>query len=241
LRPQAFAYYHEEQKFPVTECRSYIVQKTVILDFDGVILESVSVKTEAFRSLFSFAPDHMDEIVQFHIENGGMSRFDKFRHIYTTILKEDPPQDKFDALSCRFSELVEEAVANTSFVNGAPEFLEFASKRFSLYIVSATPEDELKRIVARIGIEGFFQGICGSPLKKKVHIERIVQENNLNRRDVLFVGDAANDWEAAQQCGIRFIGRTMCGDPDRFANLPGVETKITDLWDLKNYLESLSC
>ena len=53
----------------------------IILDFDGVILESVSVKTEAFRTLFSFVPKHVDEIVQFHIDNGGMSRFDKFRYI----------------------------------------------------------------------------------------------------------------------------------------------------------------
>ena len=49
----------------------------IILDFDGVILESVSVKTEAFRTLFSFAPEYVEEIVQFHKDNGGMSRFDQ--------------------------------------------------------------------------------------------------------------------------------------------------------------------
>lgn len=42
----------------------------IILDFDGVILESVEVKTEAFRRLFSFAPGHVEEIVNFHRENG---------------------------------------------------------------------------------------------------------------------------------------------------------------------------
>ena len=55
---------------------------SIIFDFDGVILESVSVKTAAFRQLFSFAPEHVDEIVQYHLDNGGMSRFDKFRYIY---------------------------------------------------------------------------------------------------------------------------------------------------------------
>ena len=44
--------------------------KAIILDFDGVILESVSVKTEAFRKLFSNKPDYVDEIVEFHIKNG---------------------------------------------------------------------------------------------------------------------------------------------------------------------------
>ena len=59
----------------------------IILDFDGVILESVSVKTEAFRTLFSFAPEYVEEIVKFHKDNGGMSRFDKFRYIFDHILK----------------------------------------------------------------------------------------------------------------------------------------------------------
>jgi beta-phosphoglucomutase-like phosphatase (HAD superfamily) len=68
----------------------------IILDFDGVILESVSIKTEAFRSLFSFAPEHVDRIVQFHKDNGGMSRFDKFWHIYNTILHDDLSEQQFD-------------------------------------------------------------------------------------------------------------------------------------------------
>jgi HAD superfamily hydrolase (TIGR01549 family) len=217
------------------------VGSLIILDFDGVILESVSVKTDAFRRLFSFSPDHVDEIVQFHIDNGGMSRYDKFRHIYAKILREDLPQEKFEALSDRFSELVEEAVARAPFVDGAPEFLDYASERFPLYIVSATPEDELKRIVARKGIDRFFTTICGSPAKKKEHIERILKEKRLDCQEVLFVGDAPNDWEAARQCGIRFIGRIKPGDPDRFARLPDVEKKIADLRDLKTYLETLPC
>jgi beta-phosphoglucomutase-like phosphatase (HAD superfamily) len=55
--------------------------ETIIFDFDGVILESVTVKTEAFRELFSSEPDCPDEIVEFHKRNGGMSRYDKFRHV----------------------------------------------------------------------------------------------------------------------------------------------------------------
>lgn len=213
----------------------------IILDFDGVILESVSVKTDAFRALFSYSPKHVDEIVRFHLDNGGMSRFDKFRYIHSNILNEDLSPEKFEALSSRFSELVEDAVACAPFVAGAPEFLEYASVIFPLYIVSATPEEELKRIVSQRGIDHFFREICGSPAKKKEHIERIIQENRLNRHDVLFIGDAVNDWEAAQQCGIRFIGRTMPGDPDRFDHHPDVEKMITNLRDLKNYLETLSC
>lgn len=215
--------------------------KVIILDFDGVILESVSVKTEAFRALFSFVPEYVDEIVQFHIDNGGMSRFDKFRHIYNTILSEDLSDDKFESLSSRFSEIVEEAVAQAPFVNGAKDFLESASGSYRLYIVSATPQDELIRIIDQRGITGYFKGIFGSPENKKDHIIRIIKGNDVNPDKVLFIGDAVNDWDAAQKSGIRFIGRVKPGDTDRFENLPGVEKTITDLYDLKNYLETLKC
>ncbi|NQS78644.1 MAG: hypothetical protein HQQ74_08090, partial [Methanoculleus bourgensis] len=37
---------------------------TLILDFDGVIVESIPLKTVAFRKIFSFAsPEHLDEII----------------------------------------------------------------------------------------------------------------------------------------------------------------------------------
>ena len=63
--------------------------KAIIFDFDGVIIESADIKTEAFRALFENYPEHVEAIAGFHIENGGMSRFDKFRHIYKNIINEE--------------------------------------------------------------------------------------------------------------------------------------------------------
>ena len=93
---------------------------TIILDFDGVILESVSVKTEAFRALFSFVPEHVEEIVQFRRYNGGMFRFNKFRFIYKNILKEVLTQQKFEKLSEKFAATVFKEVNKMRFVPGYP-------------------------------------------------------------------------------------------------------------------------
>src|SRR5690606_22889470 len=41
----------------------------VIFDFDGVILESVKVKTDAFKELFSDYPEHLEAIVAYHENN----------------------------------------------------------------------------------------------------------------------------------------------------------------------------
>ena len=51
---------------------------TIFWDFDGVIKDSVEVKTNAFKSLFEdFDPDLLDQIVEHHENNTGISRFEK--------------------------------------------------------------------------------------------------------------------------------------------------------------------
>jgi HAD superfamily hydrolase (TIGR01549 family) len=214
--------------------------KILILDFDGVILESVSVKTEAFRKLFSFVPEHVDEIVQFHIDNGGMSRFDKFRYIYTHILKEDLTQEKFEELSEKFSKIVFEEIVKVPFVPGAQEFLECYHTKIPLFVVSATPEKELLQIIQKRNMSHYFRKVYGAPRKKSDCITEIVKLTGSPPDTVLFVGDARNDLDAARTAGVRFIGRIKPGDENRFYGLSGIELVIPDLHELARYIEVCS-
>jgi len=111
---------------------------TVILDCDGVIFESVSAKTDAFKDLFSFAPEKVDEIVAFHLDNGGMSRYEKFRIIYSSILKIPLSHQRFLELSNEFASNVHQKVIDSQFVDGAKEFLEKYYGKIALHVVSAT-------------------------------------------------------------------------------------------------------
>jgi HAD superfamily hydrolase (TIGR01549 family) len=211
--------------------------ETIILDFDGVILESVSVKTEAFRNLFSFAPEHIDEIIQYHKDNGGMSRYDKFRHIYKCILRRDLNQQKFKELSEKFADLVFQEVIKTPFVPGANDFLERYYATIDLYVVSATPEEELIRIIQARKTSHYFINVYGAPRKKADCIREIIKLKGSCRNNVIFVGDAKNDFEAAQEVGVRFIGRIKHGDENRFLGLKGIEVLIPDLQQLERYIE----
>lgn len=212
----------------------------IILDFDGIILESVSVKTEAFRTLFSDYTNYIDEIVQFHINNGGMSRFDKFHFIYNNILKEDLTQKKFEELSEHFATLVFIEVIKSPFVLGAHEFLENYHSKIPLYVVSATPEKELIMIIQKRGLTHYFKNVFGAPRKKADCITEIVKFAGKPIESVIFVGDAKNDFDAAHAAGVRFIGRIKKGDENRFAKLSGVDTVISDLDELSWYLEAHS-
>jgi phosphoglycolate phosphatase-like HAD superfamily hydrolase len=213
----------------------------IIFDFDGVILESVSIKSEAFRQLFAFVPEHVDEIIRFHKENGGMSRFNKFRYIYKNILHEDLTDERFRWLSDRFSGLVLEGILQAPFVDGAKEFIERCHRSLSLYVVSATPENELKHIVRHKGLEMYFRGVYGSPVTKEEHIRRIVRESGLDPGSVIYIGDAVNDWQAARAAGIRFFARVKPGDINCFEDFPGIDTVLHDLRDLARSVREDLC
>ena len=50
-------------------------------DFDGVIVDSVNIKTEAFAEIYKpYGQKIVDRVINHHISNGGMSRFKKFKY-----------------------------------------------------------------------------------------------------------------------------------------------------------------
>ena len=140
---------------------------TIIFDFDGVILESAEIKTVAFRRLFEDDyPEEVEEIVDYHINNMGISRYVKFRHIFNNIILQPLTLKQEEELGQRFSAIVFEEVLKAPIVSGLLEFLEEYYKTIQLFIASGTPEDELHTIVKRRGLGKYFQGIFGTPKTK---------------------------------------------------------------------------
>jgi phosphoglycolate phosphatase-like HAD superfamily hydrolase len=181
--------------------------KAVIFDFDGVLIESAAIKTEAFRDVFSRWPDKVDEIVTYHIKNMGISRFVKFRYFYENILNEPYSEAIGVEMGRQFSEIVANKVKRAPFVSGAKEFIEMNFEKHFLFIASGTPEEELLDIISSKGINKYFRGIYGAPASKHDIIMKTLEAFHLQRQDAIFVGDAESDQVAAQSAGLRFILR----------------------------------
>ena len=62
--------------------------KLILLDFDGVIIESVGIKDEAFEKLYQNYPKHLTQIMEYHLSHNATIRFIKFRYIVENILNE---------------------------------------------------------------------------------------------------------------------------------------------------------
>lgn len=182
--------------------------KVIIFDFDGVIADSNSIKTDAFVKLFEVYPSHIKEMIRtFHLQNGGMSRFDKFRYIYTNFLKEFLSDEKFKQLCDDFNKLVIDGVIKAPIYDGVIEFLNKNRYKYDMYIVSGTPECEIIDIVKRRRLEIYFLGVYGSPKSKKELIDLIVKERNYKCEEIVFLGDSINDYEGALGAGVNFIAK----------------------------------
>tara|TARA_B100001029_G_C14866279_1_gene341920 strand:+ start:100 stop:738 length:639 start_codon:yes stop_codon:yes gene_type:complete len=181
--------------------------KHIIFDFDGVILDSVRVKTNAFFEMYNkYGTVIAHKVVDYHLKNGGESRFKKFRHFEENILNKKINDDDINILANEFKALVMEKVINCNFIDGAYEFLEKNFQNYTFYISTGTPKEEIEEILFKKNLGKFFKEVFGSPMLKVEHVEKIIGHRNLNRNEVIFIGDSKNDYEAANMTKIKFLG-----------------------------------
>jgi phosphoglycolate phosphatase-like HAD superfamily hydrolase len=209
--------------------------RAIVLDFDGVVLESADIKTRAFGRLFEGEPEHTDAIVRLHLDNVGLPRSDKFRIIYRDILRRPLDETELERLGREFSDLVFEEILACTPVAGALEFLAAHASARLLFVASATPQDELREIVRQRRLEQYFRAVYGSPDGKAEILRRIMRDWELDPVEVVFVGDALADLEHAKAAGVQFIGRVSPGSESPFPASDGVSV-VYDLAELAGFL-----
>lgn len=182
--------------------------EAIFFDFDGVILDSVDVKTQAFALLFRpYGRKTEEAVVRYHLENGGISRYDKFKYYYEKLLKTPASEKKLSELGKRFSELVVNKVISSPFIPGALETLiKLHEHNVPTFVVSGTPEQEIKKIIQKKGISKYFQEVHGSPRTKTNIVSEIIKRKSLTASKCLFLGDSLSDYFAAQDNGLHFLG-----------------------------------
>jgi len=199
----------------------------IIFDFDGVLVESISVKTKAFGALYvEYGEDVVKQVENYHLCQAGVSRFDKFRYFQTEILGGPPLDDGEVAdLAERFSELVVDQVVSAPMVRGAQKFLERHRGRLPMFVVSGTPTSELGEILERRNLRDYFVDFWGSPAGKIENIACLLQEHEFSASRCVMIGDVTADYEGAVSNSVSFVGRVpenhescFSGDVKTFAD-----------------------
>jgi phosphoglycolate phosphatase-like HAD superfamily hydrolase len=181
--------------------------KVLIYDFDGVICDSVGLKTDAFVELYDTENESIQKLVrEYHLANGGISRFEKIKYFETVLLGKVYSEEENVNLAQKFAELVKEKVISSPFIPGVKEFLEKHSTRTLQYICTGTPEFEIKEILERKNISRYFNGIFGAPRSKIEIISEILNVTNTIPNECLYFGDSITDYQATVFYKMPFIG-----------------------------------
>lgn len=207
--------------------------RAIVYDFDGVICDSVNVKTAAFAEMYeSYGEEVVANVVAYHSANGGVSRFEKFKYYSKHLLGKNISEEEVIVLGNRFSDLVKQKVIHSAFINGAYSFLTNHAKMYKQFICTGTPETEIIEILNARKIDSYFTNIYGSPKTKDHILEMIMNDYLLEKNEILFIGDAMTDYKASIKTGVSFVG--LLNDATKF---PSGTTIIKDFTDSK--LQSL--
>ena len=182
--------------------------KNIIFDFDGVILDSVPVKTEAFRKLFEeYSEDQVQKLIEYHLENGGKSRYVKINYFFTTVVKKEISDKEVQNYAEKYSELTKIELSNKKYlIADTINFIKNNYKKYNLHIASGADASDLKFICERLELSKYFLSIHGSPKVKNEIVRDILNENQYKKNETILIGDSKNDYEAANINSIEFYG-----------------------------------
>lgn len=179
--------------------------QTLVFDCDGVVLNSNKVKTQAFyEAVKHFGHDSAQALVDYHVANGGISRYLKFEYFITNILQTSFDQSILDDLLNRFSQAVKQGLMACGVADGLEE-MKLKTPHANWLIVSGGDQNELRDVFASRGLTNYFDGgIFGSPDDKDKILAREKAYQNI-ATNALFLGDSKYDYLAASKAGLDFV------------------------------------
>ncbi len=205
---------------------------TIFFDFDGVVAESVEAKTEAFKLMYKkYGKNVSDKVVAHHIKNGGVSRYEKFKIYHREFLDVILTANQVEELANEFSVLVKDQVIKSSLVIGVKSFLEKYHLKINCRIITGTPTEEMGDILKEKKLDKYFLSYHGSPKNKKYWTEYLIDKYSLKRENIIFLGDASTDKEAAEYSNLHFALRKHKENNDQFSNFKGL--KFNDFSELE--------
>jgi phosphoglycolate phosphatase-like HAD superfamily hydrolase len=189
--------------------------KALIFDCDGVILNSNKIKTDAFYdSVKKFGHNEATQLVNYHIKNGGLSRYKKFEHFFKNILILEEFEYEYKEALRIFSSIVRENLEKCDISSGL--YRLFAEKNNQDWaVVSGSDQIELRELFKKRNLIKFFNlGVFGSPRSK----EKLIQDelaDLVSEDSVAFIGDSKLDYLVSKKFKFDFI---FCYEWTEFVN-----------------------
>jgi phosphoglycolate phosphatase-like HAD superfamily hydrolase len=182
--------------------------KYILWDFDGVIINSDSARILGFKSVLQdFPKEQVEKLLGFHHQNGGLSRYIKFRYFYEEIRGEKVQDEHILYLANEFSTIMKEILAEPNLlINDSVSYIQNNFAKTQMHIVSGSDGNELNFLCKKLGICDYFESISGSPISKIDLVKDLIDREIIDNRNTCLIGDSVNDYDAAKENNIDFWG-----------------------------------
>ena len=182
------------------------MKKALVFDFDGVILDSNHIKDETFLILYKkYGKKFSNYVLNHHKNNRGISRFEKFKIYHKILFGNNIKKKEIEKLNQSMNSIIINRMIKTKFIYGVKNFLKNYHKIYDCFIISASPEGELKEICDKKKISNYFIKIYGSPDNKFKNLNKLIKTYKYKRKEILYLGDSNNDYFFAKKSKISFI------------------------------------
>ena len=182
------------------------MKKLVVFDFDGVIVDSVSIKGDAF---YSIAKDYdysvASEFLDFHDKNGGIDRVTKFRYLFENLLRRSYSDEDIQSCTKNFSRMVKNKIISLPLEESFLDCVKIAKDHdYIIVLNTATPIEEINEILIQKHLDDTFNHVLGSPASKVENLRSLNEQFSIDWENSLFVGDAFSDFNAATHWRMNF-------------------------------------
>lgn len=178
---------------------------TLVFDCDGVILNSNSIKSDAFYNVaLPYGDEAASALLNYHMKNGGISRYKKFEYFLNSIIKKISSEDEIAQLAALYGEHIFDQLLSCE-VAGGLDRLRNATPNTPWMIISGGNQAELRKIFKERGLLDYFDaGVYGSPADKLTLISHQIVSGRLSF-PAIFIGDSKYDHEVSTLAGLDFI------------------------------------
>lgn len=177
----------------------------LILDFDGVFVDSLEMKGKVFSNLFKdINSSKSEQILKHHFKNPALDRFQKIR-TYSSWFYDNPlNKEDLKKLSSEFSNKVLEELLK---IEPSKFILGLLKTRFDKknYISTKSTYYEVMKYLAHFSLNEFISEVFDNQIEKKDAIKKISKKNKINSHKIVFIGDSLEDKNSADESGCNFI------------------------------------
>jgi phosphoglycolate phosphatase len=181
--------------------------RVIVFDFDGTLVDSNSLKRDAFDRVFADRPACLLALPDTLARLKNESRYEIIRSLVDGLsgLNPDERRAEADRRTEAYSTWVEERILERARQSPADVLLPRWRSQAALYVCSLTPAEPLRRILQKAGWLSHFDAVEGHPVNKADMLRRTVSQHGMRGDQALMVGDGDGDALAAAEAGTAFF------------------------------------